>query len=115
MTNAMIILMESLKLMEQGTIGTTGRYIDIEQADGTTKRLMEPEPIHTYKAWKALGYQVKRGEKNIAQITIWQQGKARQQPEETDEQNNQQPRKARMFLKTAYFFKASQCEAIARA
>lgn len=111
MTNAMIILMESVKLMEDGIIGTTGRYVEIEQADGTTRKLMEPEPIHTYKTWKALGYQVKRGEKNIAQITIWQKGKGKQQPEESDEE---QPRQAtgRMFRKTAYFFKASQCEAI---
>lgn len=28
-------------------------------------------PLHTYKAWKSAGYQVKRGEKAILSVVLW--------------------------------------------
>ncbi len=71
MTNEQIIFEQSLKLMEDGILGTTGRELEFEMEDGTTKFLPEPEPIHTFKVWKELGFCVKRGEKAIASFQIW--------------------------------------------
>ena len=109
MTNAQIIFMESCRLLEEGVIGTTGRKLTMELPDGTTKELMEPEPIHTYQTWKSFGYQVRKGEKNIAAFTIW---KARtKKAEGNDEEGGSE--ETRMFMKTAHFFKISQCDKIA--
>lgn len=62
-TNSMIILLESMKLMEQGILGRTGETIVYEDGNGNKKQVEMPEPIHTYQKWKELGYQVRRGEK----------------------------------------------------
>ena len=35
-----------------------------------TEIIDEPEPIHTFAPWKALGFKVKKGEKSIAQFVI---------------------------------------------
>ncbi len=108
MTNAQIIFNESCRLMEDGIIGTTGRKIIIEMEDGTEKELMEPEPIHTYQTWKALGYQVRKGEKTVAAFTIW---KARtKKAEGSDEDGGSE--ETRMFMKTAHFFTMGQCDKI---
>lgn len=109
MTNAQIIFMESCRLLEEGVIGTTGRKLVMEMPDGTKKEQMEPEPIHTYQTWKSFGYQVRKGEKNIAAFTIW---KARtKKAEGSDEEGSSE--ETRMFMKTAHFFKLSQCDKIA--
>ena len=109
MTNAQIIFMESCRLLEEGVIGTTGRKLVMEMPDGTKKEQMEPEPIHTYQTWKSFGYQVRKGEKNIAAFTIW---KARiKKAEGSDEEGGSE--ETRMFMKTAHFFKLSQCDKIA--
>lgn len=117
MTNAQIIFNESVRLMEDGIIGTTGLKIEVVMENGETVSMLEPEPIHTYAAWKILGFQVKRGEKAIAKITIWKTGKSRQQ-EETAEAATENgveisPERVRMFMKTAHFFKPSQVERVA--
>ena len=74
MTNAQIIFNESLDLMNEGKIGTTGRQITIKyEKDGEqiTEVVNEPETIHTYKEWQNLGMQVQKGQKAIAKFTIW--------------------------------------------
>ena len=110
MTNNMIILMERVKLMEDGVIGTTGRMFEIEDAEGNKKIIQEPEPIYTYAAWKSLGYQVRRGEKHIAEIDIWKMGKSKKS--EDDGENEGKTERKRMFWKKAFFFKASQVEKV---
>ena len=42
MTNAMIIFNNSVELMEQGIIGTTGRTVVVEDQNGNKKELKEP-------------------------------------------------------------------------
>ena len=75
MTNAQIIFSNSIELMKAGTIGTTGRIIPItyknEEGEEITENLPEPEPIHTFAAWKSLGRQVMKGQKAKASIMIW--------------------------------------------
>lgn len=110
MTNNMIILMERVQLMKAGKIGTTGRYVEVEHKDGTVEKLAEPEEIHTYQHWKALGYQVKRGEKAAASFMIWKAGKSKEEPNpEAPEENLE---KMKMFMKLAHFFTMAQVEPI---
>jgi antirestriction protein ArdC len=111
MTNAQIILGESLDLMEQGILKGSGVTSLVKTADGTEKEIELPEPIHTYQRWQELGYQVRKGEHAIAKFMIWKQGKASKKAMEEAEANGETPR-TRMFMKTAAFFKADQCDKI---
>ena len=52
MTNAMIIMHESVRLMEEGVLKGTGEFVKVENADGTTTELEMPEAIHTFNGWK---------------------------------------------------------------
>lgn len=111
MTNEQIILNESIELMKNGKIGKTGKQIEIEIEDLNGKRkvvLDEPEPIHTFQAWKNLGFCVKKGEKAVAQFCIWKCVNKKVKmgdDEETEEQK-------RMFMKKASFFSLSQVQAL---
>lgn len=107
MTNADIIFTQSQQLARDGKINYTGREFKFVDADGNETVIKETEPIHTYNTWKGLGYQVKKGQKAIAQFTIWKY-KAGKKNEETDEEEE-----GRMFMKRASFFRLQQVEAIA--
>ena len=104
MTNAMIIFTESQRLAEQGIINYTGRELVIEDAEGNKQTIKETEPIHTYNAWKELGYQVRKGEKACAQFVIWKY-KAGKHNDELDIDE-----KGKMFMKKASFFTTSQVD-----
>lgn len=119
MTNNMIIFWASVELMNQGKIKGTGRMVEIELDDGRRIEVEEPEPLHTFAAWKQMGYIVKKGEKATAQIDIWKHT-TRQLPtdtgnEATDQANraiNEQGGQQKMFRKVASFFTASQVQPI---
>lgn len=108
MTNATIIFNHSMSLMEEGKIGNTGKKITLQMADGSKVETFEPEPIHTYQTWKALGYQVQKGQKAIAQFTIWVPSKKKQAVDEDPTE-----RKTQMYMKLSSFFSASQVQKIA--
>lgn len=128
MNNAQIIFNESIALMKDGIIGTTGRQITIEyeNEDGEkVKELInEPEPIHTYKEWQKAGFQVQKGQKAIAKFTIWMYAdkKKKLTKEEADKINSIMVNPAEQmaqegdeikanghyYMKEAAFFKASQ-------
>ena len=108
MTNAMIVLVESVKLMEDGVIGGSGIKGMVPDADGNEKEIELPEAIHTFQTWKKLGYQVKKGEKAVAKFPIWKHTAAKH----NDEGEEEKP--SRMFMKTAAWFTISQCEVIAQ-
>lgn len=105
MTNAQIIFNEAQDLAEQGVIKYTGRVYKAELPDGSTIEVKETEAIHTYQKWKELGYQVQKGQKAVAKITIWKHTvkKAKSDNEEDE---------TRMFMKTSAFFSESQVEKI---
>lgn len=111
MTNEQIIFIQRLKLAEAGTIGTTGRMIQVQNAAGEVKTIAEPEQIHTYSAWAASGYQVRKGEKARATFATWKQGKSRTV---TDADGNEITKPGKMFLKESYFFTASQVDRITK-
>lgn len=106
MTNEMIILMESVKLMEDGKIKGTGEFITVTDKDGEKKDLELPEAIHTFRTWKKLGFSVKKGEKAVAQFPVWKYVKGKKD-EETGEET-----KPKMYLKKASFFTVDQVQRI---
>ena len=115
MSNEQIIFNESMRLMSEGILKGTGRKYLVELEDGTKQEIEEPEPIHTFAAWKSIGRQVKKGEHAKAQIYIWKQGKpytvkAKNQDGEEIEKECQ----GKMFMKLAFFFTADQTEAITK-
>ena len=87
-TNAMTIMLKEAELQMEGII----------TAD---------ECIHTYQHWKAIGFQVKRGEKAIAKFPIWKYGT---KTIETDD--GKQQVKGRCFSKMSEFFSTRQVEPI---
>ena len=109
-TNHEIITRARMELLEAGKIGTTGRTFVVELPDGETKTFPEPEEIHTYQHWKTLGYQVRKGEKAIAELMIWKYSQRKHNSEETDEENS--GKSGRCFMKRAYFFSANQVDKI---
>ena len=107
MTNAMIIFLESVKLMEEGKLKGTGQFVDIETENGI-KKMEIPETIHTFTKWKELGYQVRRGEKSQIKIQVWKyRGRT-----QTDEESGEVVETGRCFLKVASFFTMAQVDAI---
>ena len=105
MTNAEIIFREAQELAKQGIIHYTGRIAKMQTPDGQIVEIKETEPIHTYQAWKDLGYQVQKGQKAIAQFIIWKCKSGKENEDGSKE-------KDKMFMKKASFFTRSQVEAI---
>lgn len=113
MTNEAIIFSAALALMEAGKIGTTGKTIEYTDAQGVKQTAQEPEALHTFARWKALGYSVKKGEHAVAKLRIWKgtpqhielTAKNQKGEEVTVEED-----KIKMFMKEAHFFSASQVE-----
>lgn len=102
MKNEQIIMAERLSLMDNGKIGTTGRsFLSV-----TGELLPEPEEIHTFSRWKAMGFSVKKGEKAIAKFPIWKYGVSKKQSEDGEEE------KEKLFMKRSAFFAPSQVEPI---
>lgn len=108
MTNNQIILQHSISLMEQGVIGTTGRTFSVENEDGSQRTVQEPEPIHTFTAWRSIGYTVKKGQKACAKFPIWRHQNAgtRKNRKTGVEESTEE----KMFLTDAFFFSKSQVE-----
>lgn len=71
MTNAAIILDVSVRLMNDGILKGTGRFLDVVNEDGSTEKLEIPEEIHTFNAWKQRGFIVRKGEHAVASFPIW--------------------------------------------
>ena len=107
-TNAQIILTESLRLMEAGVLKTTGRVLVQEMPDGSKVEIPEPEPIHTFNGWKELGYTVKKGEHAKATFPIWK-WKGRKD-EETGEEVG-----GNCYQRKAFWFTFEQVERLAQA
>ena len=108
MTNEQIIFNNSVILMEKGIIGTTGRTFEVENEEGTKKTIQEPEPIHTYGAWKSRGYTVKKGQKAIAKFPIWRHHNAGTRINKKS--GKEESTEEKMFLTDAFFFAMSQVE-----
>ena len=108
MTNAQIIFNNSVKLMEEGILKGSGIMATVTDAEGNTKQIELPETIHTFAAWKSLGYIVKKGQKAKAAFTIWKYTESKSKNDEEEEEAS-----GKMFMKTAHFFTKDQVEKIA--
>lgn len=109
MTNAEIIMDARIRLMEENKIGTTGRKLKaviIIDGEEQEKIFDEPEEIHTFSAWKKLGYSIKKGEKAVAKFHIW---KYTEKVIETEDGEDEETIK-NMFMKNSCFFAQSQVE-----
>ena len=109
-TNSMIILEHSLALAEAGKIGYTGETMTAE-INGEEVELREPEQIHTYARWKAMGFQVRKGEKAIAKFKIWKHVSGKKKTDDNEEETADAGR-GKMFLKQAAFFSMAQVDPI---
>lgn len=119
MTNATIIMNESIRLMEEGILHGCGQFVEVEKEDGAKEMLELPEEIHTFNGWKALGYSVKKGEKSRIKFPIWKYAtkKANTNTGNTEldkinAQINEQGGESRMFMKLSAFFTFDQVEPI---
>ena len=112
MTNRQIIFNESIRLMEEGIIGTTGRTFSYENADGEIITVKEPEPLHTFAHWKQAGYIVRKGEHAKATIYIWKYGKGKKADTAEDMNADGEQAKGKCFWKKAFFFTFDQVEKI---
>lgn len=111
-TNVQIIFNESLKLVQQGILKTTGRTIILEMEDGSKKELPEPEPIHTYNGWKELGYQVKKGEHAKATFPIWKYSGKKGEEAKNDEANGEYESGGKCWMRKAFWFTFDQVEKV---
>lgn len=109
MTNAMIIMGEQIRLLNEGVLKLTGRKIQVFNVATQQEELIdEIQPIHTYNGWKSLGYQVKKGEKAIAKFPVWKYtNKKKKEESEEDAQA-----KGYCFMKMSAFFTNEQVEEI---
>ena len=112
MTNAQIILQESIKLMKDGVIKSTGQPLSYVDSEGNKIQCEMPEVIHTFSTWKKLGYVVKKGEKAIAKFPIWKYTQKQKPEEELTGNPIEDAPVTNMFLKTFAFFKMDQVEKI---
>jgi len=110
MTNQMIILLESVKLMEQGIIKGSG----IKGLTPEGKEIELPEQIHTYQTWKRLGFQVKKGSKAVAQFPVWKYitGKMKEAEVRDDVDGELEAAGGRCYMKLASFFTKEQVEEV---
>lgn len=115
MTNAQIIFNNSIELLNNGIIKGTGKYMTMKLEDGTEKQQEIPEEIHTYAAWKQLGFQVKKGSKAVASFTIWKYAEKTVKDENGEVMTDEfgEVKTSSMFTKKASFFTADQVEKIA--
>ena len=111
MTNEQIIMNTSIELMKAGAIKGTGKYVELIMSDGSSTTIEIPEPIHTFGAWKEIGYKVKKGEHAVAKIRIWKHSaRERNESELTGNAIIDSEPVSSMFMKDAWFFTASQVE-----
>lgn len=108
MTNATIILNESIRLMEEGVLKGTGEFVKFEDVNGNIKEFEIPEEIHTFNGWKQRGYAVKKGEKSKIKFSIWKCTSKAVKNEDGEDEDIQ----TNMFMKLSAFFTLAQVEKI---
>lgn len=108
----MIIMNESVKLMNEGKLRGTGMFMDME-INGEIQQVEIPEAIHTFNGWKKLGYTVKKGEHSSIKFPIWKYTEKAKKPEELTGNPLEDAPVSNMFMKVSAFFTAAQVEKVA--
>lgn len=109
MTNAEIILKNSLFLMEEGVLEPTAEKMLING-----KEVNVPEVIHTFDTWKKLGYQVQKGEHAVAKFKIWKFKPNGKKKKDDEAEEKDEVQTGRCFMKMAFFFTAKQVQPISK-
>ena len=108
MTNEMIIMMESVRLMKEGVIKGTGKFAEAK-INGKIEKFEIPEEIHTYERWRKMGYQVQKGQTSFIKFKVWfytgRNGRS-QEVEEGAENSTQQ--RGKCYMRMTAFFTADQ-------
>lgn len=103
-------------LMEQGFLKATEETMLFSDEDGNVREVNIPEEIHTFQAWRALGYQVQKGQHAIAKFPVWKYKNASKKgADDREVGENEEPEKkakGRCFMKVAFFFTADQVKPI---
>lgn len=108
MTNAMIIMLEQERLVQEGILTYTGQVLKGITPAGEEIEIKEIQPIHTYAHWQALGFQVKKGEKSKIKFPIWKYTKGKKK----DMTEEEAQAKGYCFMKMSAFFTSDQVEPI---
>ena len=106
MTNAMILMVETQKLAEEGKLKYTGRVFKAMNTAGEEVEFKEVEPIHTFAGWKDRGYTVKKGATSEIKFPIWHY--KRNKPKDMDEEEASE--KGYCYMRTASWFRMDQVE-----
>ena len=106
MTNAMIMMVQTQKLAEEGKLKYTGNVLKGVTPDGKETELKEVEPIHTFRGWKDRGYSVKKGQHSDIKFAIWHYSKKK--PKDITEEEAVQ--KGYCYMKVASWFRFDQVE-----
>lgn len=115
MTNAEMIMRESLELMKQGILaGVDTKFTD---ENGEEVVVAIPEEIHTFDQWKKMGRIVKYGEHAVAKFPVWSPTKKTQRMlEENDGKlDDKEKKEARMYMRNASWFTFGQTETVEEA
>lgn len=99
MTNEQIVMIERINAMKNGKIGTTGRMLTTEKGE----QIPEPEELHTFQAWKELGYSVKKGEHATVTTKLWKKRTKKDDEDEKEYDGN-------FYLCKAFLFSPKQVE-----
>lgn len=115
MTNAEIIMRESIDLMEQGILA--GKLEKFTDENGEEVEMTLPEEIHTFDQWQKQGRIVKYGEHAIAKFPVWSPTKASQKVlEKTDKElTDKEKKQLKMYMRNACWFKLSQTQTLEEA
>lgn len=108
MTNAMIIMNESISLMNKGILKGSGQFVEMQNEDGDALMVEVPEEIHTFNWWKSRGYAVRKGQKSFIKFPIWKRVSKKVKTDDGEEEES------RMFMKLSYFFTLEQVEPMRR-
>lgn len=108
MTNAMILLIKTQELAEEGKLKYTGQVFKAVDAEGKEVEFKEVEPIHTFNGWKKRGYCVKKGQKSDIKFQIWHWSKKK--PKDMNEEEAVE--RGYCYMRTASWFRFDQVERI---
>ena len=106
MTNEEIVMNERLLAQKNGLIGLTGKMIEVDGME-----IPEPEELHTFKAWKDLGYMVKKGEHAVVTTKLWKM-KKKIETYKADSGKEVDVNCHRYYLCKSFLFSPKQVEAI---
>lgn len=110
MTNAMIMMMETQRLAEEGVLKYTGKTLKAVNVLGEEVEIKEVEPIYTFAIWNKMGYKIKKGEHPKCKFRIWFRDNGKRKKKVDDEEKEGEERKPGFYMALASWYTADQVE-----